>query len=65
MKVLYVVELSTNEWMLFVWDGTDAPPVTFTQEYVYSNLVAIGFNVLLDTHYGSSLKCRMHLGGKK
>ncbi|XP_039128071.1 protection of telomeres protein 1a-like [Dioscorea cayenensis subsp. rotundata] len=31
-KVLYVVELSTNEWMLFVWDGTDAPPVTFTQE---------------------------------
>lgn len=31
-KVLYILALSTDEWMMFVWDGTDTPPLTFTQE---------------------------------
>ncbi|KAI3798485.1 hypothetical protein L1987_33762 [Smallanthus sonchifolius] len=26
-KVLHVCEVKDGEWMLFVWDGTDAPPV--------------------------------------
>ena len=31
-KVLYVLELSTDKWMMFVWDEIDTPPLTFTQE---------------------------------
>ena len=31
-KVLYVLELSTDEWMMFVWDEIDTPALTFTQE---------------------------------
>ncbi|KAI3747340.1 hypothetical protein L6452_09794 [Arctium lappa] len=26
-KVLHICEVKEGEWMLFVWDGTDAPPV--------------------------------------
>lgn len=25
-KVLHVEQVSRDEWMLFVWDGEDAPP---------------------------------------
>ncbi|XP_058201895.1 protection of telomeres protein 1b-like isoform X2 [Rhododendron vialii] len=28
-KVLGVCEVSSNEWMLFIWDGTDVPPLSF------------------------------------
>ncbi|KAL3851459.1 hypothetical protein ACJIZ3_013341 [Penstemon smallii] len=31
-KVLYVHEVSEGKWMLFVWDGTDAPPVSLTNK---------------------------------
>ncbi|KAL2456960.1 Protection of telomeres protein 1b [Forsythia ovata] len=27
-KVLHVCEVSSGKWMLFVWDGTDAPPIS-------------------------------------
>ncbi|KAL6962992.1 hypothetical protein U1Q18_037957 [Sarracenia purpurea var. burkii] len=27
-KVLHACEVTENEWMIFVWDGTDTPPVT-------------------------------------
>ncbi|GKB58108.1 nucleic acid-binding, OB-fold-like protein, partial [Tanacetum coccineum] len=27
-KVLHICEVTQGEWMLFVWDGTDAPPLT-------------------------------------
>ena len=30
--VLHIHNLSIDEWMMFVWDGTDTPPLTFTQE---------------------------------
>ena len=30
--VLYVLELSTNEWMIFVWDGIYTTLLTFTHE---------------------------------
>ncbi|XP_010274733.1 PREDICTED: protection of telomeres protein 1b-like [Nelumbo nucifera] len=28
-KILHICELSKGEWMLFVWDGTDTPPLCF------------------------------------
>ncbi|XP_010929394.1 protection of telomeres protein 1a isoform X1 [Elaeis guineensis] len=31
-KVLHLCETSNSEWVLFVWDGTDTPPISFTME---------------------------------
>ncbi|XP_073132728.1 protection of telomeres protein 1b-like [Henckelia pumila] len=31
-KVLHVSEVSDGKWMLFVWDGTDAPPLNLSTE---------------------------------
>lgn len=31
-KVLHVSEVSDGNWMLFVWDGTDAPPISLSTE---------------------------------
>ncbi|KZV17793.1 protection of telomeres protein 1a [Dorcoceras hygrometricum] len=31
-KVLHVSEVSDGIWMLFVWDGTDAPPISLSTE---------------------------------
>ncbi|KAJ4977953.1 hypothetical protein NE237_008733 [Protea cynaroides] len=31
-KILLVSEVSQDEWVLFVWDGTDAPTLTFDSE---------------------------------
>lgn len=28
-KILHVCETSEGEWMLFTWDGTDVPPISF------------------------------------
>lgn len=28
-KVIYIQEISEGDWMLYVWDGTDSPPVAF------------------------------------
>ncbi|KAK9266176.1 hypothetical protein L1049_027241 [Liquidambar formosana] len=27
-KILHICEVTKDEWMIFVWDGTDAPPVS-------------------------------------
>ncbi|KAI3794629.1 hypothetical protein L1987_37262 [Smallanthus sonchifolius] len=32
-KVLHVCEVKDGEWMLFVWDGTDAPPVNIHKNF--------------------------------
>ncbi|GAA0145442.1 DNA metabolism protein [Lithospermum erythrorhizon] len=31
-KILHLCEVNKDEWMLFVWDGTDAPPVQVMTE---------------------------------
>lgn len=31
-QILHLYEANQDEWMLFVWDGTDAPPLQLYSE---------------------------------
>ncbi|KAM4114457.1 hypothetical protein ACJW30_04G069300 [Castanea mollissima] len=37
-KIVHICEVAKDEWMAFLWDGTDAPPISLPTKYKVINL---------------------------
>ncbi|CAI9785616.1 unnamed protein product [Fraxinus pennsylvanica] len=44
-KVLYSCEVSSGKWMLFVWDGTDAPPISINTKLTDEEQIALPLQI--------------------